>query len=423
LRTQSEEDAEQQEARFHREGRLSARLDHPNIVRIYDYSEHEGRFYFSMEFLEGGSLKDRIRAGGESTPEEIAELLATLADAVQYAHDQGVVHRDLKPSNVLFTRDGRPKIADFGMAKRLDGNATRLTQSHTIIGTANYMAPEQAAGRGKNATPQTDVYALGAILYEVLTGQPPFNSEDWMEILLQVRTQPPIPPALRRPGVPEALDRLCLRCLEKEPEKRPATAAVLAQELRQIRDRCSASLAAEAPESTSSDTVTLSLSKSAHQIEADRHPASGPALHASIVATLTGHTGTVSAVAISPDGKTLATGGFDDRVRLWGFPDGREGPWLSGHTGDVNAVAFSPDGKVLAAAGDDRTVRFWYVGGIASPLPLQLDHPDRVYSVCFSPDGKRLGRACDDFLVRLWSVSDGPFTMARSRGTRASCGT
>jgi serine/threonine protein kinase len=233
LRANGDEDS-QQLARFHREGRLSARLDHPNIVRIYDYSEHEGRLYFSMEFLEGGSLRSRLRREGPLDPRQAAELLATLADAVQHAHDLGIVHRDLKPSNVLFTRDGKPKVADFGLAKQTHTDATKLTQTRTILGTASYMAPEQAAGRGKNATPASDVYALGAILYELLTGRPPFDGDDWLDVIIQVRTLPPVPPRQQRSGVPPALDELCLRCLEKEPARRPPSAAALAAELRRF---------------------------------------------------------------------------------------------------------------------------------------------------------------------------------------------
>jgi serine/threonine protein kinase len=231
LRDRAAGDPEQL-ARFHREGRLSARLDHPNIVRLYHHDEHDGRLYFCMEFVEGGSLKDRLAPARRLAPAEAADLVATLAVAVQHAHDQGVVHRDIKPANVLFTNGGTPKIADFGLAKRLGGDASDLTHTRAILGTAGYMAPEQAAGQTKHATEATDVYGLGALLYRALTGHAPFTGEDWLEVLVQVRTQPPLPPAHWRPDLPAILEQICLKCLEKNPARRFASAGALAADLR-----------------------------------------------------------------------------------------------------------------------------------------------------------------------------------------------
>jgi serine/threonine protein kinase len=231
LRERAANDPEQL-ARFHREGRLSAQLDHPNIVRLYHYDEHEGLLYLVMEFVEGGSLKDRLAPARRLAPPEAVGLVATLADAVQHAHDQGVVHRDLKPGNVLFTRDGTPKIADFGLAKRLSGDASDLTNTRAILGTAGYMAPEQAAGQTKHATEATDVYGLGTILYRALTGHSPFTGEDWLDVLIQVRTQLPLPPTRWQPDLPPRLEQICLKCLEKAPARRYASAGALAADLR-----------------------------------------------------------------------------------------------------------------------------------------------------------------------------------------------
>lgn len=216
-------------ARFTREGKLAARLDHPNLVRIFDYAEHDGRLYFSMEFAEGGSLKNRLSAGPLSA-RVAAELIATLAEAIHYAHEQGVIHRDLKPGNVLFTKSGTPKIADFGLAKQLDADSTELTRDQSVLGSARYMAPEQAAGNSKHVNPATDVYALGNILYEALSGKPPFEADDWLEILIQIRTADV--PALVAPALPPVLKQICMRCLEKDPKRRYASAADLAADLR-----------------------------------------------------------------------------------------------------------------------------------------------------------------------------------------------
>jgi serine/threonine protein kinase len=225
-------DEEQQTlARFQREGRLVARLDHPNIVRLHDYAEYQGRLYFTMEYLEGGNLKERFGREGPQDPVRAARLLAELARALQHAHDNGVVHRDLKPSNILFSHDGIAKVADFGLAKPLEGDVTELTRTRAVLGTASYMAPEQAAGKSRQVCPATDVYALGAILYEALTGRPPFAGESWLDTLDLVRFHPVVPPRRHRPDLPPSLERVCLRCLEKEAARRYPSARDLAGDL------------------------------------------------------------------------------------------------------------------------------------------------------------------------------------------------
>jgi serine/threonine-protein kinase len=222
----------QELARFRSEAAALARLLHPNIVQIYEVGEHDGRPYFSMEFVDGGSLAQRL----DGTPlpaREAAQLVQTLAGAVHAAHGKGVVHRDLKPANVLLTADGTPKITDFGLAKRLDLPAA-ATQSGAILGTPSYMAPEQAAGRGKDIGPPTDVYTLGALLYEALTGRPPFRAPTAVDTLVLVQTEEPVPPSRLQPGVPRDLETVCLRCLEKQPGRRYATAQELADDLRRF---------------------------------------------------------------------------------------------------------------------------------------------------------------------------------------------
>jgi serine/threonine protein kinase len=183
-----------------------------------------------MEIAEGGSLKHRLASGPLAAP-DAATLLLTLARAIDHAHHLGVVHRDLKPSNVLFSRDGLPKVADFGLAKRIDQESTEVTRPHTVMGTASYMAPEQAAGKLKQIGPATDVWALGAILYECLTGRPPFAGESWLDTLDQVRFQPATPPSQLRSGIPADLETICLRCLNKSAANRYSSARLLADDL------------------------------------------------------------------------------------------------------------------------------------------------------------------------------------------------
>ena len=183
--------------RFYREAREVARLSHPHVVRIYDCGEHDNLPYFSMEYMEGGTLADKI-AGNPLPPNEAAELVEILARTMQFVHEQSIVHRDLKPANVLFSARGVLKIGDFGLVKRLD-QETQNTQTGAIMGTASYMAPEQAAGKTKEIGPHTDIYALGAILYEALTGRPPFRADTRELTVHQVLYEEPMRPAsLRR---------------------------------------------------------------------------------------------------------------------------------------------------------------------------------------------------------------------------------
>jgi serine/threonine-protein kinase len=220
-------------ARFQREAEALAGLRHANIVQVYDVADHEGRSYFTMEFVEGGSLAQKL-AGLPQPARQAAALTATLAEAIQVAHQAGIVHRDLKPGNVLLTADGTPKITDFGLARRLDGDAGP-TQTGVPLGTPSYMAPEQARGQARAIGPATDVYALGAILYELLTGRPPFRSETAAETVLQVISQEPASPARLNARVPRDLETICLKCLHKDPARRYATAAALAEDLHRFQ--------------------------------------------------------------------------------------------------------------------------------------------------------------------------------------------
>jgi hypothetical protein len=215
--------------RFQREAEAVAQLRHPNVVQVYDVGDVDGRPYFTMELVDGGSLARKLM-GQPQPARQAAQLAATLAGAVQAAHACGIVHRDLKPSNILLTPDGTPKISDFGLARRLDGGAG-LTQTGVAVGTPSYMASEQARGRPDAVGPAVDVYALGAILYELLTGRPPFKGETAAETVHQVIFEDPVAPSRLNPKVPRDLETICLKCLQKPPEKRYATATDLAADL------------------------------------------------------------------------------------------------------------------------------------------------------------------------------------------------
>ena len=218
--------------RFMAEAESIARLHHPHIVQIFAFGDCGGRPYFEMEYVAGGSLSDRL--GGSSWPlRDAARLVETLARAIHEAHRLGIVHRDLKPANILLSTDGIPKIADFGLAKCLDIE-TGLTRTEWIVGSPSYMAPEQAAPDATAIGPAADVYSLGAILYQLLTGRPPFQAATVLETLEQVKLDPPIAPSRLRPKLPRDLVTICLKCLEKEPARRYASAAELAEDLRRF---------------------------------------------------------------------------------------------------------------------------------------------------------------------------------------------
>jgi serine/threonine-protein kinase len=223
---------EHERNRFRAEAEAVARLQHPNIIQVHEVGADDGCPFFSLEYVEGTSLDRKIR-GTPQPPREAAHLAQTLAQAMDYAHSRGVIHRDLKPANVLLSTDGTPKIGDFGLAKRLEDD-TGQTRTGAILGTPSYMAPEQAEGRPHEVGPLSDVYALGAILYELLTGQPPFRATSVVATLAQVRTREPVAPTQLQPGVPCDVETICLKCLQKDPARRYPTAGALADDLKRF---------------------------------------------------------------------------------------------------------------------------------------------------------------------------------------------
>jgi hypothetical protein len=220
--------------RFYLEAEAAANLDHPGIVPIYEVGQHEGQHYFSMGFVEGQSLAQQV-AGGPLPPRAAAAVMVKVAEAIDYAHQHGVIHRDLKPGNILLDPSGNPRVTDFGLAKKVEADSG-LTGSGQIMGTPSYMPPEQAGGKRGEVGPAADVYALGATLYALVTGRPPFQAATAMDTLLMVLSEEPVPPRRLNATIPRDLETICLKCLEKEPARRYASAWALADDLRRHLD-------------------------------------------------------------------------------------------------------------------------------------------------------------------------------------------
>jgi WD40 repeat protein/tRNA A-37 threonylcarbamoyl transferase component Bud32 len=430
--------------RFETEAAAAAQLQHPNIVALYEVGAEGGQPYFSMEHVSGSSLAQRVALG--VLPSRLAaSYLERLARAVHYAHSRGVIHRDLKPANVLLDEDDQPKITDFGLAKVLQSDSGQ-TASGAVIGTPSYMAPEQAGGRNKTIGPAADVYALGAILYELLTGNPPFRGETALATLSLVATQDPVPPHLHNPRVDRDLETICLKCLEKEPQRRYASAEALAEDLRRY---------------LSGEPITArrlgALGRALKWCR--RKPAAAALLAVSILAVAglsvfqwraTQEERRLREQAEKSEHETnlqmdvlryvsyqanmrqvqhlLAAADLDGAERLlqkWGRgrPDLRDWEWnylkglcagratLAAHAGRATTVAFSKDGKHLATAGGHPLrpgeIKVWDVGSGRCLLTIPKAHADAISAVAFSPDGKLLATAGHDHTVRLWDVNDG----------------
>jgi eukaryotic-like serine/threonine-protein kinase len=394
--------------RFRTEAEAAANLDHPHIVPIYEVGEHEGHQYYSMKCVEGTSLAGHPR--GEVRT-EVAGLV-DVAHAVHHAHRRGVLHRDLKPSNVLVDPQGTHLVTDFGLAKRLETGDGSITETGQVLGTPRYMAPEQAASR-KDLTVAVDVYSLGVILYERLTGRTPFAGDDVLTLLRQVREVEPPRPSSIRPGLDRDLETVVLKCLDKEPARRYASAEALADDLdrwrtgRPIAARPTGSIARAWKWARRNRAVTALLASVASLLvltavvstvaalrlgassrslaaaarssqglylaaqselvrpanpglalilaleAADRHP--GPMANEAVLAaidatyemrTLLGHSGAVTCLQVSQDGRTAVTGSEDRTARVWDLETGRELASFA-HNASVLAVRFTPDGQRL----------------------------------------------------------------------------
>jgi WD40 repeat protein len=439
-------------ARFQTEAEAVARLQHPNIVQVFEVGECRGTPYFSLEYCPGGSLRGHLQAS-PLPARRAAEVVQALAHGVQAAHSKGVIHRDLNPANVLLTEDGTPKVADFGLARRLDD--TGRTQSGVVLGTPSYMAPEQAAGQGKRVGPAADVYALGAILYECLTGRPPFKAASLMETLRQVTSEEPVQPALLQPGVPPDLETVCLKCLHKEPEKRYASAADLADDLGRflagepVRARRTGPLERGWNWCRRNPVVAGSLLGVALALLLGTAVAWWFALEARTSARLAdekkreaeevarraterAYVADMHLVARAWEGgmpvrvdelldaqRPEQTGDMDLRGFEWYY-------WwrqrhalapLSGHTAAVRGLDFSRNGKRMVSASEDGTVFLWDAR-TWKRRALALRPGPGVQGVCFSPDGRHVATGGEDGMVRLWDVASGEATLSLKGHTK-----
>ncbi len=425
--------------RFRSEAEAVASLDHPHIVPIYEVGEHEGRPFFSMKLIEGGSLAGHLpRLAGDLRAG--AGLLAAAARAVHYAHQRGLLHRDLKPANILLDGEGQPHVTDFGLAKRLgpkSGDATS-TQRGLIVGTPTYMAPEQAANKGVSTA--ADVYSLGAILYELLTGQPPFRAENPLVLLFHVLEQEPTPPRSLNQRVDRDLETVCLKCLQKEPPKRYPSAEALADDLdrwlrgepiqaRPVSRRERVLKWARRRPHLAALVALLALTlvagfagvcwqwrraegeyhKAAAHADSERRATYARAIPLAYAEWRFGNSGTAEQVlnACRPE---LRGWEWHYLRRLFRV---RQLATREGHADGVLAVAFDPGGTRVASAGSDGVVKVWDRRALREILTLPA-HSAAVTAVAFSPDGKYLASGSADGAVRVWDAARGDRLAVRS---------
>jgi serine/threonine-protein kinase len=436
--------------RFHREAEAAANLDHPNVVPIYEVGEHEGQHYFSMKLVEGGSLAELL-PNYRFDPVTTGRLLLTVAQAVHYAHQRGILHRDLKPANILIDNQGQPYVSDFGLAKRVASVGPGVTQSGTIVGTPSYMAPEQATSSKGAVTTASDVYSLGAILYEVLTGRPPFKAATPLDTVLEVLEKAPERPRSINRRADPGLETICLKCLEKDPRRRYGSAELLAQDLERwlahkpILARRSrwweylVSFILRYPALTGLSVVTvaflvhvlgdtglarsiLSLSSLYYiaaylTLFARRNPALGlPQAPVNAPQSLRHYLQeqrevmdaiVPRTVAFTPDGRRIACAGFTKDVRVRDVATGEVLLTLTGHKSQVTCVTFSPDGQRLAAGSTYGAVNIWDAATGRLLLTMHGQQRGGVSGLAFSPDGRRLVSTGTKDDPHVWDATTG----------------
>jgi eukaryotic-like serine/threonine-protein kinase len=422
--------------RFQQEARIVASLEHPNIVGLYEIGEIEGRFYFAMKYLPGGSLADLLKQGSLSW-KRAAAILDQVCAGLQQLHEQGWVHRDLKPSNILFDKDGRAVVGDFGLARALTISGS--SASSTVgAGTPFYRAPELWMGKPP-ATPATDVYSLGCILGEMLTGRPLFAGDTPDQVLarhfmLGADFGENWPPEDAPAGVKELVDKTLVR----DPACRFADAQSFATAVRDLQNAKIETTVVPSIQTIVSATLPIKSPKQVLSLDNGRfvcqlaQAGDGNGAIATVTYSPNGkllavgtsaeiyyydpqdftrirsiNVGTwVSSITFSPDNSFLAAAQGNSHVSLWRVSDGCQVQDFKGHIDWSYSVAFSPDGTLLASGSADRTIRLWQIrdGGRVRELK---GHSSKVMSVVFSPDGALLASGSDDRTICLWRVSDG----------------
>jgi len=441
--------------RFCAEAEAAAQLQHPNIVAVHEVGECRGQHYFSMDFVEGKDLA-QLAKDCPMGSEKAAVYVKKVATAVHYAHEQGIIHRDLKPQNILIDRADEPRVTDFGLAKRVEFD-TGLTASGAVLGSPGYMAPEQAGGRNAEVGPGTDVYALGAILYHLLTGRSPFRAATPLETLKQVTESEPAAPRSLNPSIPVDLETVCLKCLEKQPARRYESAKDLADELGRylrhepvrarrasLRERA-AKWAKRNPTMVAMSAVVMAVAMLGFggvfwQLQATKlalHQANQNAIAEAtaraprLAPGLTlHHDGPVASVVFSRDGRRILSASHDKTARIWDARTGEVIRELRGHQGVVGGAAYDLEEKRVLTFSFDTQFRFSHLSPIgdlleSSRIPRFSDqtarlwdsetgrevavllHPDQVVDATFSPDGRKVITASWDHKARVWNATTG----------------
>jgi hypothetical protein len=417
--------------RFRTESAAAAILQHPNIVAIHDVGLHDSHHYFSMDYVEGQNLTQLV---GQQPlpPARAAGYLKFIAEAIHYAHERGILHRDLKPWYVLVDSSGQPRITDFGLARRLDGESS-LTMTGQVLGSPNFMPPEQAGGKQGKVSRPSDVYALGGILYYLLTARAPFQADSLEQVISQVLHADPVSPRLLRPSLPRDLETITLKCLEKEPSRRYQTAQELADELGRvlhhepIRARpitqpeklwrwCRRKPALATALGFALAALAIGLATTSWQwrraerlVESERQEriAGQRQLYVATMnlAQAAWEQNQVSrAKQLLEDTATAPERGFE--WYYWQRQMHRELKALRGHTGPILAVAYSPDGRQIVTASADRTAKVWDAASATGLLTLS-GHTDPIRSVVFFADGQRIVTGSWDQTARVWDAATG----------------
>ena len=423
--------------RFQAEARAAAGLQHPNIVPIHEVGEHDGQHYFSMEFVDGPNLSPMVRESPLSAI-RAARYVQIIAEAIQFAHDRGVLHRDLKPSNVLIDPFDQPRITDFGLARRTTGDS-ELTETGQVLGAPSFVPPEQAAGRKDDVGTHSDVYALGAILYYLLTGRPPFAAETLAATLAQVLNIEPAAPRLLNASIPRDLETLCLKCLEKSPQRRYRAAQDLADELGRFQRgepilarpvsqpeklwrwcrrhpvvaRLIALVTALLITLAAGSTVATFRITGARNAERQqrmraelgestaRRMAYGAEMILAQQALQARNTGYASELL---ERQPPELRGWEWRY-LWGQCQDRYSLTLGKHASLVSVLAVSPDGKWLVSGSLDKTAIVWELP--ARQKESDLHHQTAVWAAAFAPQGDQLATLGEDGLIQLRPVPRG----------------